>query len=233
MKKIILAILLISNLSADNIYATFTVEANRSANLAFSSGGIVDEVLVDVATVVKEGDTLVRLKNSDLKAMVQISKTALKYAKKEYNRQLKVKKMIDESQLDRYAFEYENAKNQLAYQEALLDKTTLKAPFDGVIFQKSVEVGDVVSGAMLRTILKIQSLHKRKLIISIDQKYWQKIAIGDIFEYRVDGDTQKYRAKISKIYPYANSTNRKIVAEVMVEDFVVGLFGDGYIICTN
>ena len=33
--------------------------------------------------------------------------------------------------LTAYVFKYENAKAQLIYQQALLDKTLLKAPFDG------------------------------------------------------------------------------------------------------
>ena len=67
---------------------------------------------------------------------------------------------MDASKFDTYAFKYENSKAQMAYQQALLDKTQLKAPFDGVIYEKSVEVGDVVSGAMIRTVMKIQSLKK-------------------------------------------------------------------------
>ncbi|MBL0721456.1 MAG: HlyD family efflux transporter periplasmic adaptor subunit [Sulfurovum sp.] len=230
MKKLLLTVLLLLNiLDAKDIYATFNIKAKKSANLAFSTGGIINKVSVDVATKVKKGDILVELKNSDIKAMTEISKTALIYAKKEYYRQLKVKNMIDKSKLDSYEFKYKNSKNQLVYQEALLDKTILRAPFNGVIFENSVEVGDVVSGAMLRTILKIQSGNRQKLIISIDQKYWKSIKIGQSFRYTVDGDRETYVGRISKIYPQANIKNRKIRAEVEVEGFVVGLFGEGYI----
>lgn len=230
MKKLLLATLLFATiLNAKEVYATFSVQAQKSANLAFSAGGIVDEVLVDVSSEVKKGQKLVKLQSDDLKAMIAISQTALKYAKREYNRQLKIKKMIDQSKLDSYAFKYENAKNQLAYQEELLDKTILKAPFDGVIFEKSVEEGDVVSGAMIRTILKIQSSKAQKLVMYIDQKYWKSLKIGQLFTYTVDGDKQKYEGKITKIYPYANNNNRKIIAEVAVSGFVVGLYGEGYI----
>ena len=92
-----------------------------------------------------------------------------------------------------------------------------------------VEVGDVVSGAMLRTILKIQSSKAQKLVMYIDQKYWKTLKIGQLFTYTVDGDKEKYEGKITKIYPYANNNNRKIIAEVAVSGFVVGLYGEGYI----
>ena len=230
MRKLLLATLLLATtLYGESIYATFSVQAQKSANLAFSSGGIIEEVLVDVSSEVKKDEVLVKLQNNDIEAMIAISKTALKYAKREYNRQLKLKKIIDASKLDSYAFKYENAKNQLAYQKELLDKTILKAPFDGVIFEKMVEVGDVVSGAMLRTILKIQSSKAQKLVMSIDQKYWKILKIGQEFTYTVDGDKEKYKGKITNIYPYANNNNRKIKAEVTVEGFVVGVYGEGYL----
>jgi len=100
---------------------------------------------------------------------------------------------------------------------------------DGVIYEKSVELGDAVSGAMIRTILKIQSLDKRKLILGFDQKYWRDIKVGQTFKYGVDGDSKIYVGKISKVYPYADSGNRKIKAEVEAKDFTPGLFGEGYI----
>lgn len=230
MKKIILSLMLLTlSIQAAEVYATFSVEAKQSANLAFTSSGIVNEILVDVATVVKKNDILAQLQNDDLRASLNIAKISFKYSKKEYERQLKVKQLIDASKLDEYAFKFENAKAQVYYQQALLDKTILKAPFDGIIYEKSVEVGDAVSGAMLRTIFKIESLHQRKLVLEFDQKYWKNVKVGQVFNYTIDGDTTLYKGKISKIYPFADNANRKIKAEVEAKDFVAGLFGEGYI----
>ena len=232
--KIILSLMLLAvSIHAQEVYTTFTVEAKKSANLAFTSSGTVNNVFVEVSSLVKKGDVLAELQNDDLKAALNIATTALKYAKKDYDRQLKVKKLVDASKLDSYAFKYESAKAQVIYQQALLDKTILKAPFDGVIFNKSVEVGDVVSGAMIRTVFKMQSMHERKLILEFDQKYWKSIKIGQVFNYNIDGDSKKYSGKISKIYPFADSGNRKIRAEVQTKDFVPGLFGDGTITTTD
>ena len=157
----------------------------------------------------------------------------MKYAKKDYERQVKVKKLVDASKFDSYLFKYESAKAQVIYQQALLDKTLLKAPFDGVIYDKKLEVGDVVSGAMIRTVFKVQSMHERKLILEFDQKYWKDIKTGQVFNYSIDGDSKKYSGKISKVYPFADSGNRKIRAEVETKDFIPGLFGDGTITTTD
>ncbi len=233
-KRVILSLILLAvSIHAEEVYTTFTVEAKKSANLAFTTSGTINKVSVEVSSLVKKGDILAELNNDDLKAALNIATTALKYAKKEYDRQLKVEKLLDASKFDSYAFKYENAKAQVTYQQALLNKTILKAPFDGVIFEKIVEEGDVVSGAMIRTIFKMQSLHERKLVLEFDQKYWKEIQVGQEFNYSIDGDSKKYSGKISKIYPYADSANRKIRAEVETEDFVPGLFGSGTIITAD
>lgn len=234
MKKLVFFVLfLFTGLQAGEVYATFNVEAEKSADLAFSSSGIVDRVLVDVGSEVKKGDILATLQNDDLKAMLHVAQTALKYAKKEYERQEKVKNIIDRSKFDQYAFKYENAKAQLQYQQALLDKTVLKAPFDGVVFAKSVEEGDVVSSAMIRTIIRMQSLHQRKLVLEFDQKYWNDVRVGDRFTYKIDGSSKVHQGTISKIYPSVDSSKRKMKAEVVTEDVIVGLFGDGTIVTTD
>jgi len=234
MRRILLSImLLVLSLQAEEIYATFTVEAAQHADLAFVSSGTVKKVNTDVASIVKKGDILAELDNDDLKAALDMATIALKYARKDYERQAKVKKLVDASKFDKYVFKYENAKAQLAYQQALFDKTQLKAPFDGVIYEKSLEEGDAVSGAMIRTVMKVQSAKKRKLVLEIDQKYWKVLKVGQTFNYSIDGDSQKYSGKISKIYPFANSGNRKIKAEVLVQDFVPGLFGDGTVTITD
>ena len=57
----------------------------------------------------------------------------------------------------------------------LIGYLKVTAPFDGVIFEKAVEVGDVVNGMVLRTIFKIQSKSERKLVLEFDQKYWKSV----------------------------------------------------------
>lgn len=230
MKGIITTVALTLSLNAAEVYATFTVEAEKSANLAFDASGITKEVNYEIADSVKKGAVLASLQNEDSKASLDMAKTALKFAQKDYERQVQVKELIDAGAFDKYAFKYEDAKNQLDYAKANYDKTFLKAPFDGVIYDKDIEVGDTVSGMMLKTVFKIQSKRERKLILGFDQKYHKLVKVGQSFRYGVDGDNKEYRGVISKVYPFANSGNRKIKAEVKAKDFVVGLFGEGYII---
>lgn len=230
LQKSILALSVAASLQAAEIYATFDVKPAKSANLAFDASGVIKQVNKDMADEVKKGEVIAFLDNRDKAASLESAKTTLKFARKDYERQKEVKNLIDASKFDAFAYKYENAKNQLAFQEVMYDKTFLKAPFDGVIYFKDVEVGDTVSGMMLKTVYKVQSKHDRKLVINFDQKYHNVVKVGDTFKYKVDGDAKEYTGVISKIYPLANANNRKIQAEILAKDIVVGLFGDGTII---
>ncbi len=229
MKKMIFLLLVALHVNAEEIYATFDVKAEKSASLAFSSSGIVGEMKVDIGSIVKKDELLAELLNDDIEAMVEVSKVALQYAKSDYERQKKVQQHINVSLFESYAYKYDNAKVQLKYQEALLDKTYLRAPFDGIITAKHSEVGDVVSGQMITEVYDIQSLKARKLILKFDQKYHGKVKVGDSFKYKVDGDDTIYSGTIYKIYPTIDQKSRKMLAEVKAEGFPAGLFGDGYI----
>ena len=230
MKKVIIILVCFTfEVFAQNIYATFDVVANKSANLAFSSSGIIKNIKVDIGSVVTKNETLASLDAKDLEASLNVYETTLIFAKKDLKRQDKIKNIIDEAAYDSYLQKYESAKANVAYQKALLDKTILKAPFDGMIISKEIEIGDVVSGQMVKTAFKIQSKSKRKLILEFDQKYNGLVKVGDIYTYQLDGSDTKYEAKISKVYPFADNKTRKIKAEVETKNILVGLFGDGYI----
>lgn len=231
MKKILLISLLVfTNLLSEEIYATFDVKAQRSANLAFTSSGTVENIHVDIGSLVKKGDKLAKLKNEDLHSTLNISEVTLKYAKIDLQRQTQIKNLIDQARYDGFQQKYESAKAQVRYQKALLDKTYVYAPFDGVIISKEIELGDVVSGEMVKTIFTIQSKSKRDLVLSFDQKYHGKVKVGDTFKYKIDGDNKEYVGTISKVYPSINVQKRSLTAEVKAQNIPAGLFGTGYIV---
>ena len=229
MKRYFIILLLANLLSAKEIYATFDIVAKRVAHLAFDANGVVKKINVDIASRVKKGQILASLENCDLEAKKELDLINYNHAKSDYQLQLKAKNTVNKLTLNRFKYNFLAAKAKLDYTKALLDKTFLKAPFDGIITEKKVEVGDVVSAMAPRELFRLESLDK-KLILKIDQKYISKIKVGDIFKYKIDGSNKHYKGKISKIYPSVDSSLRVIKAEVEVGNrFKSGLFGSGVI----
>jgi len=229
MRRFLILFILTISLFGEDIYATFNVEAKKSANLAFNAGGIVKKVYVDVGSFVKKGDVIAVLNNSDIKAALNLNKVELKYAKKDYNRALRVKSVMDKAAFDKFAFKKDIAAAKIKIEQERLSKTALKAPFTGVIYYKNIEAGDVVTAMNPKTIFKIQSPKERVLKIFVDQRYANSIKVGDEFVYKIDGTKEQKVAKISKIYPTIDTKSRKITAEAKAQSLIVGSFGDGYI----
>jgi len=240
-KTVIIAALISSAVMAQDIYATFNVNAEKKANLVLSATGLVKKINVDVGDKVKKGQVLLELDSNDLRTSVilarkkiELAEVNLRFAKKSYDRYSKVKEVVDEGEFDKYASAYErakiersNAKANLAYKQSLLNKTRLKAPFSGVIASKSIELGDGVSSAKMATLFTLITPNKQKLVVLIDEKYWQKVKVGQTFTFGVSGTDKKLTSKISKIYPSVDPKRRAITLEMPTKGLKVGLFGHG------
>lgn len=223
----------------ENIYAIFNIEAFQDANLALDSSGIISDLLVDVGSEVKKGDILLSLANKDKEANVKVQEAQSKaieeqylFAKKQYERYKKTKGAVDRNTLDKYYSDFKNlessfmqSKFNVEYQKELLNKTILRAPFDGVIASREVQLGDGV-GANNTTLFRLIS-KETKMILEFDVKYANRVKVGDEFVFMLDGKEQ--RIKLEKIYPVVDQKTRKIKAEAKVEGLIPGTFGDGFI----
>ncbi|PHS18933.1 MAG: HlyD family secretion protein [Kangiella sp.] len=239
MKNLVFCALLLVSFSpfiqSKEIYATFTVHARKTANLAFNYNGIIEKFNVDIMSKVKKGDILATLHSEDLVATNNASEVSLKYAELDFKRHEKLlaNKLIDKAQLDKFALAYDSIKAKIEIEKTTFEKTILRAPFDGVITRRLIENGDLVSAQRASTAFIIQSESNRILVAEFDQKYHADVKVGDLFNYNVDGQEQQYQGRIFRIYPTANTDTRKVSVQVIAKDLKVGLFGDGIILTSE
>lgn len=240
-KKILFLVLFTLSVQAEEVYATFTSQGVKEANLRLNASGIVDSIKVDVGSVVKKGDILLKIHNNTQAENVKIqqaqanaSEQTYLFQKNQFERYEQSKSVIDKNTYEQIYFNYKNAENSykmtlatLQLQKELLNDTYLKAPFDGVIAEKLVEEGDGVSqnGTDLFKLIS----NDIKLIIEFDSKYIGKVKVGDTYTFSIDNAKDKKSVIISKVYPSIDSSTRKLKAEALVKGMVSGVFGDGYI----
>ena len=244
MMKILGTILLLGQLlMGAEIYATFTVEPQKESKLALEVAGVVRQINVDIGDKVHKGQTLLLLDTQQERLNVKLAQNALrlsnlsyKYANNSYKRYLQIKNVIDKEQFEKVELDKKlkytsvaQATNSLKQAKVSLSKRTLKAPYNGIITAKYIEVGDGVSGTP-QTLFNMISYPQVKLLLSFDQKYWKSVKVGETFKYKIDSETTQREGTIAKIYPVVDSKNRKLQAEVMTKGIMPGLFGDGQII---
>lgn len=242
MKKILfLFLFLCASVYAEDIYATFISQGEKEASLKINSSGIVDSIMVDIGSVVKKGDVLLRIQNNTQtqnvniqKAQVAASEQTYQFQKNQFERYEQSKNAVDKNTYEQIYFNFKKIENDLKvaqatlkYQEELLANTYLRAPFDGVIADRTIELGDGVTQNST-TLFKLIS-RNIKLVLEFDSKYVGKVKVGDTYTFSIDGSENKQSVKITKVYPSVDSANRRLKAEALVNNMMSGIFGDGYI----
>ncbi len=221
-------ILLFQSLFSQEIYATFDVVSEKKSELGLSISGIVGTLNVNIGDKLKKGDLILSLNNSQEKNEYEIARKNAEHSFKVYERYAKISDVIDKEKMDNYIYDKEISQLNAQNKEIILKKTELRAPYDLIISKKNIDLGSIVLASQTK-LIEVISLDDIKLVLKFDEKYWQKVKIGQTFTYKVDGSDNNYEAKITKIYPTILNETRQMQAEVKVNDLLPGLFGTGMI----
>ncbi len=229
MKKVLIVMLfLFQSLFAEEIYATFDVVSEKKSELGLSISGIVGTLNVNIGDRLKKGDLILSLNNSQEKNEYEIARKNAEHSFKVYERYAKISDVIDKEKMENYLYDKEITQLNAQNKEIILRKTELRAPYDLIIAKKNIDLGSIVLASQTK-LIEVISLDDMKLVLKFDEKYWQKVNVGQTFTYKVDGSDKNYEGKITKIYPTILSETRQIQAEVKVNDLLPGLFGNGMI----
>jgi RND family efflux transporter MFP subunit len=125
-----------------------------------------------------------------------------------------------------------DAKSRLASADRQLADTVLRAPIDGILAHKPVNIGDVVSvGAELFTIIDPSSMRLEASVPSDDLKF---LRIGATVDFTVRGYDQAFQGKITMIAPQADPVTRQVPIYVSIPNpggrLVAGLFAEGRVV---
>ncbi len=229
MKKIFIIILFMLNaLFAEEIYATFDVISEKESQLGLSVSGIVSTLNVNVGDKVKKGDLLLSLNNTQEKNEYETARKNAEHSSKIYERYAKISDVIDKEKMENYLYDRDISQLNAQNKEIVLKKTELRAPYDLVVTKKNIDLGAIVLASQTN-LLDVIALDDVKLVLKLDEKYWQKVKVGQTFIYKVDGSDKNYEGIISKIYPVVLKETRQMEAEVKAKNLMPGLFGNGTI----
>ncbi len=229
MKKIfILVLFLFQFMFAEEIYATFDVVSEKNSQLGLSVSGIVASLNVNVGDRVKKGELLLSLNNTQEKNEYETARKNAEHSAKIYERYAKISDVIDKEKMENYLYDKDITQLNAQTKDIILKKTELRAPYDLIVTKKNIDLGSIVLASQTK-LIDVIALDDVKLVLKFDEKYWQKIKIGQTFIYKVDGSDKNYEGKITKIYPLILNETRELQAEVKAKDLMPGLFGNGTI----
>lgn len=122
---------------------TGAFEPYREVKLSAETQGRVNAIYVDAGSNVRQGQTIIQLDNSLLKLQLQAVEVQIEGLQDDVNRYtvLTEADAIQGVQLEKTKLGLKSAYVQKATLEEQISKTTIKAPFNGIVTAKLTEVG--------------------------------------------------------------------------------------------
>ena len=225
---------------------TGSIQPERRADLRAELPAIVLEVAKENGDTVRRGDLLVRLDATSIRdslASAEASGRAAQLAYEQAGRQLErmntlrssgmtSAQAMEDAEIRRNATQSEveatKARTVLARQQ--LQRTEIRAPFDGIVSDRKVSAGDTAQiGKELVKVIDPTSM-RFEALVSAD--HVGEVKAGQAVHFRVQGyGDQEFVGKIRRVNPAANTTTRQV--EVLVdftgktEPKLAGLYAEG------
>jgi RND family efflux transporter MFP subunit len=225
---------------------TGSIQPERRADLRAEIQAIVLQVLKENGDTVRRGDLLVRLDDTSIRdslASAEAANRAAVQAFEQSGRQLERMKTLrtsgmtsaqalEDAEIRRNTTqsELEASKARVVQARQQMQRTEVRAPFDGVVSDRKVSAGDTAQiGKELVKVIDPASM-RFEALVSAD--HVGELQAGQAVHFRVHGyGDQEFAGRVRRVNPAANPTTRQV--EVLV-DFVgdkqpklAGLYAEG------
>ena len=225
-----------------------TLQPEEQATVRAEVGGEVLQTLAEQGERVNKGQLLVRIDESAVRDQVLSARSAVTtaqssvaVAERQVGRNEALLKAgaiaerdveITRNQLTAAEAQLADARARLANAQKQLDKTTVAAPFAGIVSARQVSAGDVVSpGAALYTIVNPATM---RLEASVPADQLSAVRVGAPVDFTVNGyPTRRFTGRVTRINPVADPATRqvRIIASLPNQGGVLvgGLFAEGHV----
>ena len=204
------AVTLVAKPLAETITATGSLRADEGIELQPEVNGKIVSINFTEGAHVSRGDLLLKLNDSELKAMLQRAVFRLEIAQLKERRLAKLLESasVIQQDYDNALSDYSVQKAEVALAEAQIAKMEIRAPFDGVIGLRFVSEGAFVTPTT--RIATLQRLDRLKMDFSIPEKYALRAQVGNPVTFTVDGGARKFSGEIYAIDPRIDSATRTV-----------------------
>lgn len=194
----------------ENLSITGTVLPFKEVDLTSETSGRITKITMEEDEFVEEGDLLVKLNDGPLQAQLQQAQHQKALLEKQLNRktQLLEKEGISQESYDQTKTDLESTKAEIQQIREQIEQTEIRAPFDGIVGLKYVEVGSYISAST--QVARIRQMNPVKLDFSIPGKYAHLVEKGQQIEFRTEGADSIRTAEIYAIEPGIDQSTRTL-----------------------
>lgn len=201
----------------NDVFATGKIGALNQIDLMPEVNGKVTAIYFKEGESVSKGSLLVKLNDADLQAQLLKNKTQLKLAEQKLERLKKLLEIkgVSQEDFDAQDNEVNSLKADNAFLSAQIAKTSIVAPFSGVIGLKNISEGSFVSSnTAIVSLVQTQPLYVE---FSLPEKYSSLLKIGLPVSFLGDGlmSGKMHEAVVYAIEPRVDEITKTIRARAM------------------
>lgn len=221
------------------------------AELNAEVSGIVTQVHKDNGDLVKAGELLVQLDQTTYRDKLMSAQEAERsaavtsdQASKQLRRMQSLNKqglvtaeLLESAEIkaNQSQSDLASAKARLVEARQQLDRTAVRAPFDGVVSVRKTSAGDTAQiGKALMVVIDPASM-RFEGYIAADQV--GQVKVGQAVNFKINGyQDQRFDGVVERINPAANENTRQVQLFVAIDnkkDLVAGLYAEGFIAVAN
>lgn len=204
------AIIVQPQFAADTLTLTGSIDADEKVEIRSEVSGMVERIYFSEGTRVGKGQTLIKINDIELQAQLRSSETRRQLTSENERRArlLLEKGAISQEEYDIASADFKTAQAQIQLIKAQIFKTTVRAPFSGIIGLRNISPGAYISPEMLITSL-VKS-NEVKITFSIPEKYAAKVKVNSKVYFTVASSTEKFPATIYAIQPEIDINTRTL-----------------------
>ena len=198
----------------DNVRATGRIEAMQSIDLRPDEQGRVTELLFHEGQYVERGAPLVQIDDQMLRAQAAKAEAERDLAKQTLARieRLRTDNATAPADYDEAAANARAAEAALAVLQLQIQRTTVRAPFAGVVGQRYVSQGDYVTSG--NRLLALQTVDPQRAVIEIPERHATALRVGQTVEFAVAArPDQTFHATVDFVDPSVDSAARTILVK--------------------
>ena len=192
-----------------------SVKAEQDAIVSPELNGQIKKIYIKEGDAVKKGQLLLTLNTSVTESTIREVKTSLSLAEETYKKQKELweQNIGTEMQFLQAKNNKESLESKLRTLEAQMNMARLRAPFDGIIDNISMKVGEMASVG--REVLHIVNITEMKVYGDVSESYLPSIHKGDWAEvtFPIYAD-MKLDATIHRIGQVINEKSRTFRIEI-------------------
>ncbi len=204
---------------SNQIEANGSVMANEYVELHPETNGRIVYLNVPEGASVTKGTVIARINDADLQATLEKSRAQLDLYQKTEEREHKLLDIngINQADYDLAVSNVNSTKADIDYTQAQLDKTVIRAPFDGIVGLRQVSPGAYVTPANI--IATVQQVDKIKVDFTLPEQYAAVIRPGTLVDILLDAQANNRRkGLIIATEPQINTTSRNLKVRALLRD---------------